>query len=220
LVIVRLDKRLAKATVAILGLCALAGIAALLLLGRADSTQAPIPAGSPIYVHPPHSATVGGVYVNDVTSNLVATPTVTLLKLPGLDRFQLRVTNNSGIGFIEGFAWYPPVGMQVLKILRTNSGRCVISGTTGIGGNQFSTAVLNQNIACSNVHLKPPSCTCNYDGGYSEVSFVVHGEPLNAGSTGFLRTTSMTPVLRVVPSQLQSAGATRHCARPLCAQHE
>jgi hypothetical protein len=207
--------RLRPTTAALLGLCVLIAVAALVTLGGGGSAKARTPTGKPIFVHAPHSAQIGGVYVDDVTTNLVGAPTVTLLRLPGVNHYQLRVTNVSGIGFLNGFEWYPPVGLQIAKVLRTSVGHCVTSGTHGLGGSQFSTVVLNPDLACTEMNLKPPTCTCKYDGGSAEISFVTSGQALYTGGSGASRMTSMTPVLKIIPSEV----GPRNCFPPLCSKH-
>ena len=202
----------AVAVAALLGLCALIGVAAVVGGG---SAKAPTPAGKPIVVHAPYSAKVGGVYVQDVATNLVGAPTVTLLRLPGLNHYRLSVTNVSGIGFLNGFEWYPPVGLRIAKVIRSSAGHCVTSGTYGLGGTQFRTAVLNPNIACTDMNLRPPTCTCKYDGGRAEISFVTSGQALYTGGLGVSRMTSMTPVLKIIPSEV----GRQNCFPPLCSRN-
>jgi len=124
-----------------------------------------------------------------------------LSKLPGRHRYGITISNTSNLGFIDSFQWYPPTGVRVVKVIRSDVGRCELTGVTGFGGNQFKTVVLYPNIVCENVHLKPPSCTCLGDGGSVTISFVVDRD---MPASGVARLISATLVLRPIPGFLKT----------------
>lgn len=190
----------------VLAIAAVSG--GLILVGRGThGGTVTTPNGAPISITPPRLAKLGGVFVNEVrTSLLIGSPTVTLARLPGSGRYRITVTNISGIGFLNGFDWYAPTGMEIVKVIRSSSGHCAPSGTYGIGGNQFATAVLDPGISCDNLDLNPPTCTCTYNGGSVDISIIATITSPNLEGTGAARATSMSPVFKIIPSQL---GATR-----------
>jgi hypothetical protein len=92
--------------------------------------------------------------------------------LPGKHRYRLTILNVSNLGTISSFQWYPPITTHIVKVLGSSAGDCSLRGLTGFGGKQFPTLVLHQNVVCSKLALKPPSCTCSGDGGAVTISFV------------------------------------------------
>lgn len=115
--------------------------------------------------------------------------------------YRLTITNVSNIGFIGSFQWYPPSGVSIVKLLGSSSGHCVVAGTAGLGGKLFQNALLNPEITCDNLNLKPPTCTCKGDGGEVVISLVADRDIGLAGST---RVVSATPVLSIIPSSVQT----------------
>ena len=91
-----------------------------------------------------------------------------------------------------------------MKVLGSSAGHCELSGLTGFGGNQFSTVLLYPNISCEQVDMKPPSCTCQGDGGTVDVSFVTDR---SMSATGTARMISARA--RAAPDPLVSAAADR-----------
>lgn len=214
-----------KRAAALLGLCVLAVAAlvvSLIVIGGgssdADATVT-TPAGSPIHIHKPHIAKVGGVYVGDVKTNLVGNPTVTLLKFPEPHHYQLTVTNASAIGSVNEFEWYPPNGIQPIKVTGSSSGNCKTSGTYGIGGSQFATAVLDPTVLCHDLNLKPPTCTCTYDGGYATVTVIADVAERYIGGAGVARVISMTPVFDAIPTHVGTTPTVTPCGPPHCVPH-
>ena len=78
---------------------------------------------------------------------------------PAPHRYRMTIFNNSNLGAINSFQWYPPAGVRILKLVGSTEGHCTLTGLTGFGGNQFPTVVLYPNILCNKLDLKPPSCT-------------------------------------------------------------
>jgi hypothetical protein len=118
----------------------------------------------------------GGIPVEiDPTATRNADFSTTLFHL-GPRRYRMTIFNTSSLGAVKSLQWYPPVGVHVLKVLGSTHGRCTLTGLTGFGGNQFPTVVLNPNILCDRLDLKPPSCTCLGDGGDVAISFVTDKE--------------------------------------------
>jgi hypothetical protein len=129
-----------------------------------------------------------------------------LTKLPG-NRYLLRVVNTSGIGWINSFHWYPPGGLTLGTVTKSTTGTCQVTGTTGasVGGNLFPGAVLNPEINCANIHLKPPTCTCVGNGGALYIYFTVEPGSYTKGlMAGSVRITAGTPVLKIIPSAQQN----------------
>ena len=131
--------------------------------------------------------------------------------------YRLTVTNTSDIGYLNAFQWYAPSGVQIVRVTSASAGRCHSSGTTGFGGSQFATVVLNPNVVCTGLDLKPPSCRCRNDGGSMVVSFVT-SRILPGG--GLTRVTSMTPILKIIPTQIAGHSVQRVCdlngSKPVC----
>ena len=163
-----------------LGTCVIvagAAIAAVLLTrDGSGSSQPPLPTTgqwAPIKVTRPDVPIIGGGIPVDIDPlkdwNNFAT---TLSSLSGTHRYRLNVSNVSSLGVINSFQWYPPPGVQIVKVVGSTRGHCTATGLTGFGGNQFPTVVLYPNILCDQVALKAPSCTCQGDGGTMDITFV------------------------------------------------
>ena len=80
--------------------------------------------------------------------------------------------------------------MHIVKLLGSSEGHCTLTGLTGFGGNQFPTLVLYPDVLCEKVDLKPPSCTCQGDGGAVTISFVTDED--YGGGAGELRVRAAT----------------------------
>jgi hypothetical protein len=111
--------------------------------------------------------------------------------------YKLTITNISGIGYINAFHWFPPQGVTIVKVVGSSAGHCAVSGVPGYGGSLFQKVVLNPDIICDGVNLRPPSCTCNGDGGSVAISFLANAFPSLGGA---VRVDSATPVLNIIPS--------------------
>jgi hypothetical protein len=197
---------------ALLGLCALVGVALIggligfgvgggggsSLAMPTTGAYAPISVPTPITPH----LGFGGALAADPDSMIRQGQDLQIVisREPGRNHYKLTVTNVSGIGFINSFHWLPPTGVNILKVTGSSSGQCDATGTSGFGGKQFQTVVLNPEILCDGVNLKPPTCTCSGDGGQVSVSFVA-SQPVGLG--GAARVDSATPVLAVIPSSPQ-----------------
>jgi hypothetical protein len=135
-----------------------------------------------------------------------------LTKLPN-DRYLLDVLNTSGIGFINSFHWYPPAGITIGKVVSSSVGNCELTGTSGSGGSLFPGVVLNPEINCQGISLKPPTCTCSGDGGQLKILFsVVKGTATGGLMAGSVRISTGTPVLRIIPSSVQNPDEA-YCAK-------
>jgi hypothetical protein len=159
------------------------------------SSASPIPAGNiqPSYIADPNAQ----VRLGDSD----AITTVTWLE-PG--KFEIRVTNTSGIGWINTFQWVPPPGVTITAITSSEYGKCSLSGG---------------NIECTG-KIAPPDCTC-HGGGILTVNFTATGlSPTFAdgyetsyGIVGsYLEILTMTPVPYHIPSFFSPAGEDL----PLC----
>jgi hypothetical protein len=119
--------------------------------------------------------------------------------------YKLHVVNSSGIGFINSFHWYPPGGLTLEKVTGSSVGNCTLSGTSGAGGNLFPGVVLNPEIDCQGISLKPPTCTCLGNGGHLDILFTVaKGSYLGGLMAGSVRIATGTPVLKIIPSAVQT----------------
>jgi hypothetical protein len=187
----------------VLGVCVLvvAGVvvAAVVVPAGGGGGSAPPTTGAyaPISVQRPKLHVLAGSLVSDPEAGIQNNLTTALSQLPGPNRYRITVTNTSNIGFIDAFQWYPPTGIHIVKVLGSSAGHCDLSGLTGFGGNQFQTVLLYPNISCEKVGLKPPSCTCQGDGGAVEVSFV-SDKPMSA--TGTSRMIAARLTLKPIPS--------------------
>jgi hypothetical protein len=154
-------------------------------------------------LHPPH--------IDPDTMVRSGADLQTVLAPLGGNRYRLHVLNSSGIGFINTFHWFPPGGWTIAKVIGSTSGTCTLSGTSGAGGNLFPTVVLNPEIRCQGISLKPPTCTCRGDGGHLDIVFSVTKSSYTAGlMAGSVRIEAGTPVLKIIPSSVQRADI------PLC----
>lgn len=169
--------------------------------GSGDSAVATTGAYAPITVSRPKLHLVAGSVVADPEAGVQNNLTTSVFHRPGSNDYRITVTNSSNIGFIDSFQWYPPYGVRIVKVTGSSVGRCAIDGVSGFGGNQFQTVLLYPNILCDKVGLKPPSCTCQGDGGSVDISFV-SDRPM--GATGTARLVSAQLVLRPIPSYLSS----------------
>jgi len=127
----------------------------------------------------------------------------TVAPLTGTHRYQLTIWNTSNLGAINSFEWYPPTGVQIVKVIDSTSGRCTRTGLTGFGGNLFPTLVLYPNIRCDKLDLKAPSCTCLGNGGSVTISFVTDKDI--GGAEGEIRMRAATLVFDRIPSFLKPA---------------
>jgi hypothetical protein len=128
---------------------------------------------APITITRPSVPTIGGGIPVDVEPVLEPKNFATELAfLPGRFRYRMTVSNDSSLGVINAFQWFPPPAIHVLKVLGSSAGSCRLGGLTGFGGNQFPGLVLAQNVLCERLALKPPSCVCLGDGGAMSISFV------------------------------------------------
>ncbi|MBV8395085.1 MAG: hypothetical protein JO064_02335 [Actinobacteria bacterium] len=157
---------------------------------------------SPLTVPTPTTPLVGGVFLGDPEEHSASDLQMIVSPGRGPRHFTLSIVNTSGIGYVNSFQWYPPPGVTVLSVTGSSQGRCSMSGTSGLGGNLFKTVVLDPNISCTGVSLKPPTCTCRGDGGSMTVSFVADKSGILPGAA---RVVSMTPVLKIVPSYVPPA---------------
>ena len=190
----------------VLGVCVLVVlgvVVAAIVVPAGDGGASALPTTgeyAPISVQRPKLHVLAGSLVSDPEAGIQNNLTTNLSQLPGSNRYRITVTNTSNIGFIDAFQWYPPTGIHIVKVLGSSAGHCELSGLTGFGGNQFQTVLLYPNISCEKVDLKPPSCTCQGDGGAVDVSFV-SDKPMSA--TGTARMISARLVLHPIPSYLQ-----------------
>ncbi len=169
--------------------------------GTDDSGGTTTGAYAPITVSRPKLHLVAGSLVADPEAGVQNNLTTSISHRSGSNRYRITVTNSSNIGFIDSFQWYPPYGVHIVRVTGSSVGHCSIDGVSGFGGNQFQTVLLYPNIFCDKVGLKPPSCTCQGDGGSVDISFV-SDRPM--GATGTARLVSAQLVLRPIPSYLKS----------------
>lgn len=198
----RAHSRLAAA-LGICGLAVLGVVVAALVVPAGDSGASALPTTgeyAPISVSRPKLHVLAGSLVSDPEAGVQNNLTTNLSQLPGANRYRITVANTSNIGFIDAFQWYPPTGIHIVKVLGSSAGHCELSGLTGFGGNQFSTVLLYPNISCEQVGLKPPSCTCQGDGGTVDVLFATDR---SMSATGTARMISARVVLHPIPSYLQ-----------------
>jgi hypothetical protein len=161
---------------------------------------------APISVSRPVVPTLAGAVLQDPESGVTTHLSTMILRLPGVHRYRITITNTSNLGFINSFEWYPPIGVQIMRVTGSSVGDCALTGLAGFGGNQFKTVLLHPNISCNNVNLKPPSCTCLGDGGSMSISFVADR---NMPAAGAARMISATLVLDPIPSYLTAGAASQ-----------
>ena len=130
----------------------------------------------------------------------------------GPNRYRMTIFNTSSLGAINSLQWFPPVDVRVLKVLGSSVGRCVLTGLSGFGGNQFPTLVLYPNIFCDRLDLTPATCICRGDGGAVTITFTTNGHL--AVNDGDLRLRAATLVFDRIPLTPQTgAPPTRHVRR-------
>ena len=126
----------------------------------------------------------------------------TVLRTLASNRYELDVSNTSGIGYINRFAWSPPPGWTITAVTKTTGGSC---------------ALASAKISCHG-SIGPPACLCAGAGGDLIVDFTItstpakkvpHG-PSTFGSVGStFQLTPMTPVPFLVPGTPQEAQRQR-----------
>ena len=163
---------------------------------------------APISVARPKVPVIAGGIPVDIDPMSIPTYfSTTLFSLPGAHHYRMTIYNVSNLGAVNSLQWFPPTGVHIVKLLGSSEGRCTVGGLNGFGGNQFPGVVLNQNILCGGLDLKPPSCTCLGDGGAVTVSFVTD-KTIVAGE-GDLRLRAATVVPGRIPvSQSSPAPST------------
>ena len=121
----------------------------------------------------------------------------TVLTPLGNDRYQLVVTNASGIGSIDAFTWAAPPQLSITGVTGTSGGP-----TCGLD---------NGSISCQGA-LAPPRCLCTGSGGAVTIEFtatgpvptIVNGVPTVQGlSWSYMHITAMTPVPHLIPDVVQ-----------------
>ncbi len=184
---------------------AVGGVIAVLVVGRESAARAPTTGPwAPISVTRPKLPVIGGgipvdidpmVHRNDLATTLAA--------MPGTRRYRITISNSSNLGAINSFQWYPPTGVHIVKLLGSSKGNCTLTGLTGFGGNQFPALVLYPDVLCEKVDLKPPSCTCQGDGGAVTISFITDED--YGGGAGELRVRAVTLAFDRIPAYLEPA---------------
>ncbi len=183
--------------------CAVAvgGVVAALIItkdGHESTALAPTTGlWTPITVTRPKVPVIGGGIPVDIDPLITRNDFNTTLSPLGMHRYRMTIVNHSNLGAINSFQWYSPTGVHIVKLIGTTDGHCTSTGLTGFGGNQFPTLVLNQNILCDQLDLKPPSCTCLGDGGAVTISFVTDKD-IGVGA-GDLRMRTATLVFDRIP---------------------
>jgi hypothetical protein len=187
----------------VLAVCALAviGVIAGLLITKDghETTARTTGVWAPITVKRPSVPVIGGGIPVDVDPLIERRDfSTTLAPLPGVHHYRITISNNSSLGVINSFQWYPPTGVRFVKVVDATQGHCAIRSVTGFGGNQFPTVVLHSNVVCDKLDLKPPSCTCRGDGGAMTISFVTDKDV--AGGDVDLRVRAATLVFHRIPA--------------------
>jgi hypothetical protein len=136
-----------------------------------------------------------------------AVTVITFLDIPA-GKYRLSVNNTSGLGYINTFAWHPPVGMVITSITSSQGGKCsLVSG--------------NINCRGGGKGIAPPKCTCE-GGGVLTVDFTADGlKPTYNGQYwtyygvggADLQILTMTPVPYHIPS-FKAAGVDLPLCRP------
>jgi hypothetical protein len=190
----------------VVGVCvlAVAGAVTAVLASGGGGDAAPATTGSDaaITVSRQKLYTLGGALATDVDAGVQTNLSTMLTQLPGRHHYGVTISNTSNLGYIDSFQWYPPMGVHVSRVVGSSGGRCGLTGLSGFGGSQFSTVLLYPNIVCTKVALRPPSCTCQGDGGSVTISLFTD-RAMNA--SGVARMISATLVLHPIPSYLQPA---------------
>jgi hypothetical protein len=178
--------------------CAMAvgGVIAALVItrdGHESTTARTTGSWAPITVARPSVPVIAGGIPVDIEPPVVRTDLAsTLAFLPGTHRYRITISNTSNLGAINSFQWYPPTGIHIVKVVGSTEGRCTATGVKGFGGNQFPTVVLYPNILCDKLDLKPPSCTCQGDGGAMTITFVTDKDLGGSLGDARVRTASLS----------------------------
>jgi hypothetical protein len=170
----------------------------------------------PITVNRPKIPIIAGGIPVDVDPSVSRTDFSTTLYSVGVNRYRMTVFNASTLGAINSFQWYPPTGVRIVKVIGSSQGRCILTGLSGFGGNQFPTIVLYPNILCDKLDLTAASCTCRGDGGSVSITFVTNkGLAVNEGD---LRLRTATLAFERIPiTPATKALNVRHVKRIVAA---
>jgi hypothetical protein len=216
----------------VIAVCAIAAggaIAALLVTRGGDTTTtAAAPAAAavettgsaptagdfaPITVTRPKLPVIGGGIPVDIDPIMSRTDFNTTLFPVGPDRYRMTIFNTSSLGAINSLQWYPPVGTRIVKVLGSSTGRCVLTGLSGFGGNQFPTLVLYPNIFCDRLDLEPATCICRGDGGSVTITFTTNRHlQVNDGDLRLRTATVAFERIPLTPQEL-SRPPVRHVLR-------
>jgi hypothetical protein len=113
-------------------------------------------------------------------------------------QYQMTVFNNSTLGPINSFQWYPPPGVRVVEVVDSTAGHCRTAGRSS--------------ILCDELDLKAPTCTCLGDGGSMQMTFVTDKDV--AVGEGDLRVRAATLAFdRIRTGQNPSSTGARHDMR-------
>jgi hypothetical protein len=140
-------------------------------------------------VQPPTHAEIGPGVDPDDTAASSPQFSSTILSLGG-DRYQLTVTNGSDLGFLNSFTWVHPPQLRITAVTKSSAGTC---------------RLVDGNVACTGLAIKPPKCTCEA-GGSAWVRFAARQTQAAAKGQqyglrdGWLRIGGLTPVPYTIPS--------------------
>ena len=115
--------------------------------------------------------------------------------------WMLTVQNQSGLGYIDSFAWVPGPGWTVTTILATSYGKCIVN---------------NGAMSCNGKISPPERCTC-MPGGKMTITFQMtgprspppsqqHGQIIVGTAGGYFVVKTITLVHRHIPTALPSTG--------------
>jgi len=167
----------------------------------------------PITVTRPKLPVIGGGIPVDIDPIVSRTDFNTTLFPVGPDRYRMTIFNTSNLGAINSLQWYPPVGTRIVKVIGSSAGRCVLTGLSGFGGNQFPTLVLYPNIFCDRLDLKPATCICRGDGGAVTITFTTNRHlQVNDGDLRLRTATLAFDRIPLTPQQLDRP-PVRHVRR-------
>jgi hypothetical protein len=136
---------------------------------------------------PAHAELAAGVDPDDTAgSNPVFGTSIRSL---GGDRYLLTISNGSDLGFLNSFTWVHPPQLTITALEGSSAGTC---------------RLVNGDISCTGMAIKPPTCTC-LRGGVASIRFdarvkTVAGQSYGGVEGGWLRIGNVTPVPYTIPS--------------------
>jgi hypothetical protein len=128
---------------------------------------------------------------------LAGSDVASIIRPLGNGRYEIQVSNTSGIGTLNGFTWTPPSSWTIRAITKTSGAECRLAST--------------KKVVCTG-RISAPQCLCTNTGGTVTVDLAVSvhtpkpekDDHVTYGVVGAqLRITAMTAVPFLIPGTPQ-----------------